>query len=114
MEFCHISPYFTLNNGLTADISELMERFKDVTAQESGCVYYGWNLTEDKTKLFCREAYKNGESVITHLNNVGGLLEELFALDVSLDHLYIHGPKDELEKVKPVVKDMNVTLFYNA
>lgn len=64
-------------------------------------------------KLFCREAYTNGESVVYHLANVGTLIELLLSKNVNLDYLSIHGPKDELGKIKPHTTSMNIIFFNN-
>ena len=50
-------------------------------------------------ELFCREAYKNAEGLLTHLDNVGALLAEALKI-ADVTRIEVHGPATELEKLK--------------
>ena len=63
--FCTIQPTFTIVDLATAE--PLMKECVDATKAEKGCVYYGWTIKDDK--LFCREAYVDGDAVDAHLAN---------------------------------------------
>ena len=66
-------------------------------------------MSEDK--LFCREAYLDGEAANAHLKNVGALIGEILADGVAkLDSIEIHGDAKELELVKPT-KDLGTKYF---
>ncbi|MEM7396434.1 MAG: hypothetical protein AAF492_29210, partial [Verrucomicrobiota bacterium] len=54
-----------------------------------------------------------GEGVLAHLENVGDLLGELLKIS-DLARLELHGPAEELEKVKAALADLNPTYFAYA
>ena len=63
-------------------------------------------------KLFCREAYLDGEAANAHLKNVGALIGEILADGVAkLDSIEIHGDAKELELVKPGTNDLGTKYF---
>ena len=33
-------------------------------------LFYGWTISEDGTKLFCRESYDDAEALLFHLQHV--------------------------------------------
>jgi hypothetical protein len=67
------------------------------TATEEKCVYYEFTINGDV--VFCREAYVGAEGTLAHLDNVGALLTEMLTMS-DLIRLEIHGPAEELEKLK--------------
>ena len=73
--FVTIQPTFTILDKAKA--TPIMKRFVEATKTEKGCIYYGWTVSGDK--LFCREAYLNGEAANAHLKNVGSLIGEILA-----------------------------------
>ena len=110
---CSIHPSFTVLDK-TKFVDEVAPRLSQMTKKESLCLWYGWTMTEDGTKAFCREAYKNGKGVAKHLENVGKVLGE--ALDagiLKLDNFEIHGPKEELDQCKEASDPLNPAYFEN-
>ena len=107
--FLIVNPCFTVVDKAKAE--EVMAEFVEKSKTEQGCIYYGWQLSEDGTKLFCREAYDNGEAVNAHLENVGPCIGKILADGVcKLDSINIMGPAAELELVKPGTKDRSASL----
>lgn len=105
---CTIVPYFKVSNGKLDAFKELCEKFVEKTSDEPKCLYYGFSFYEDQAH--CREGYEDAEGVLTHLENVGSLLEE--ALTISdLTSLEIHGPKEELEKLREPLADLKPKFF---
>ena len=87
--FCTIQPVFSLLDKQKAE--PFMKQCVEATATEEGCVYYGlvgvdhthsgtiaasptppqltrsWTISDDGSKLYCREAYVDGTAVDVHL-----------------------------------------------
>jgi hypothetical protein len=59
---------------------------------------------------FCREAYIGAEGVLTHLGNVGELLGKFLEL-ADLARLEVHGPAEEIEKLRTPLADLNPDFF---
>ena len=92
-----LHPYFKVRPGKLEQARALLPEFTAKTAGETACLYY--EFTSNGDLFFCREAYADAESALAHLNNVGDLLLQL--LDIAdLERLEVHGPADELEKLK--------------
>ena len=60
-------------------------------------IFYEFTISGDE--IFCREAYVGADGALTHLTNVGALLDELLSIS-TLTRLEVHGPAAELEKLK--------------
>jgi hypothetical protein len=66
-----------------------------------------WQL---RPLVHCREGYQDADGVLTHLQNVGALLVE--ALKISeLTRLEIHGPKEELAKLREPLAHLKPQFF---
>lgn len=86
----------------------LCERFVARTAKEVGCLYYGFSF--NGTIAHCREGYTGAEAVLSHLENVGALLEEALRISTVL-RLEIHGPEAELAKLRGPLAGLNPEYF---
>jgi len=105
--FLTIEPTFTI---LKPELAEpIMKEFVEKTRTEKGCLYYGWSKCDDK--LFCREAYVDGDAVLAHLGNVGPCIDALLKESAKLERISIHGPQAELDKVKPATEALG-TKYY--
>lgn len=105
---CSIVPYFKINEGQLGAFKELCEKFVAQTQNEEKCLYYGFCFDGDV--VHCREGYTDGDGVLAHLDNVGPLLEQ--ALQISeLLKLEIHGPEEELAKVREPLKELSPQYF---
>jgi hypothetical protein len=58
----------------------------------------------------CREGYADAEGALAHLENVGQLLDEALKM-VELIRLEIHGPKEELAKLREPLAKLNPQFF---
>jgi len=65
--------------------------------------------TEDDL-VICREGYVNAEGLLNHLGNVGEVLNEALTLADIVD-LAVHGPAEELEKLKEPLKDFGPAYY---
>jgi hypothetical protein len=75
----------------------LLPAFVDKTAAEKENLFYGFTVNGDE--VFCREGYTDAEGVLAHLDNVGALLAEALKT-ADLARLELHGPAEELDKLK--------------
>ena len=105
---CTIVPYFKVHDGHLVDFKKKCEEFIQATDSEPKCLYYGFSFNGDQ--VHCREGYADAEGVLAHLDNVGTLLQE--ALKISdLTRLELHGPEEELAKLREPLADLNPDYF---
>ena len=64
----------------------------------------------DDDLVICREGYVNAEGLLKHLDNVGDVLNEALTLADIVD-LAVHGPAEELEKLKEPLKDFGPAYY---
>ena len=105
---CTIVPYFKISSGKLEDFKALSEKFVEKTSGEPKCLYYGFSFDGDQAH--CREGYENAEAVLTHLESVGPLLEEALKI-ADLTRLEIHGPEEELVKLREPLADLKPQFF---
>ena len=105
---CSIVPYFKVKSGELAAFKNLCQQFVSKSKNEPKCLYYGFFFDDDVAH--CREGYADAEGLLKHLENVGPLLEE--ALKISdLTRLEIHGPEEELAKLRNPLADLKPQFF---
>jgi quinol monooxygenase YgiN len=105
---CTIVPYFKVHDGKLDQFKQLCDEFVRKTRDEPKCQYYGFSF--DGNLVHCREGYDDADGLLTHLGNVGDLLQE--ALKISdVVRLEVHGPKEELEKLKEPLTDLKPQFF---
>jgi quinol monooxygenase YgiN len=101
-----IVPYFQIKESEMDKIKSYLQRFVDMTGSEKGCLYYGFTICGNK--MHCREGYANGEGALAHLDNVGALLQEFLGSGMAeLTDLQIHGPEEELAKLREPLKGLS-------
>ncbi len=105
---CTIVPYFNIKEGKLEQFKELCERFVEASRSEPGCMFYGFAF--DGLRAHCREGYEDAEGVLAHLANIGPLLAES-AQFADLDVLEIHGPEEELAKLREPLAAQNPRFF---
>ncbi len=103
-----IHPYFRAHPGKAGAFRALLPAFIEKTSAEAGNLYY--EFTSNGDEFFCREGYAGGEAALAHLGNVGALLEQLLTM-ADLLRLEIHGPADELAKMKEPLAAHNPAWF---
>ena len=105
---CTIVPYFKVHDGKLETFKKMCEEFVVKTKTEPKCQYYGFSFDGDQ--VLCREGYDDAEGLLAHLENVGTLLQE--ALKISdITRLEVHGPEEELAKLKAPLADLNPQYF---
>jgi len=78
------------------------------TATEKDNLFYGFSVNGDE--IFCREAYESAEGVLAHLDNIGALLAEMLTM-ANLVRVELHGPVEELNKLKAPLAHLNPVCF---
>lgn len=99
-----LHPYFKVHAGRMEAAKALLPRFIKRTAEEAKVIYYEFTLRDDE--VFCREAYRDADGLLAHLANVGELLGEMLLL-ADLIRLEVHGPAEEIEKLKEPLAHLN-------
>ena len=105
---CTIVPYFKVHAGKLSQFKAVSERCVEQTKKEPGCLYYGFSF--DGEIAHCREGYKDGAGALAHVQNIGPLLSELLQL-ADLTRLEIHGPEQELAKLREPLSDLKAQYF---
>jgi len=99
-----IHPYFKIQEGQMDACKSFLTQFCEKVANEEMCLYYNFTFKGDE--LCCREAYHDADGVQAHLENCGPLLGEFLKI-ADLTRIELHGPADELEKLKPAFADFD-------
>lgn len=103
-----IVPYFKVAEGKLAAFKGLCEQFVEKTQTEPKALYYGFSFDGDQAH--CREGYTDAEGLLTHLENVGALLQEALQI-AEIIRLEIHGPETELAKLREPLAKLNPQFF---
>lgn len=99
-----IHPYFKCHEGKLDAFKELLPKFVERTATEEKCHWYDFTISGDT--VHCREAYDGADGLLAHIGNVESLLGE--GMEISeLVRVEVHGPAEELEKLKEPLADLN-------
>jgi len=105
-----INPYFKVNTGQLDAFKDLIKIFIERTQTEETCHYYDFSIDTETNIVFCREAYEGAEGILAHLDNVADLIEKSSTLS-ELTILEIHGPAEELAKLKEHLADLPVKYY---
>jgi quinol monooxygenase YgiN len=101
-------PYFKVKSGQMDAFKALCEQFMEKTNEEPKCLYYGFSFDGDV--VHCREGYEDAEGVLAHLENVHSILGEATKI-ADLTSLEIHGPEEELAKLREPLAAFNPRFF---
>jgi len=105
---CSIVPYFQVASGKLEAFKEVCVQLVEKSRTEPKCLYYGYCFNGEEAH--CREGYADAEGALAHLDNIGPLLEQ--ALQFSeLTRLEIHGPRDELKKLREPLAHLKPQFF---
>jgi hypothetical protein len=103
-----IHPYFKVADGKLDTFKQLCEQFVSATAKEPKCLYYGFSFHGGE--VHCREGYEDAEALLTHLGNVGPILEASLKI-AEVTRLEVHGVEGELAKLREPLAAFNPTYF---
>lgn len=105
---CTIVPYFRLSDQNLPKFKAMCEQFVELTQKEEKVLYYGFSINGNI--VHCREGYADAEGVLAHMQNVGELLQQALAIS-DLERLEIHGPAEELAKLKEPLADLDISYY---
>ncbi|MGB8340574.1 MAG: hypothetical protein WCE51_03205 [Chthoniobacterales bacterium] len=105
---CTIVPYFKVPADKLELFKKFCEQFVARASKEPKCLYYGFSFHENQAH--CREGYVDAEGLLAHLEDVGPLLEEALKF-TELTRLEIHGPEDELAKLREPLARLKPQFF---
>jgi len=105
--FLTLEPTYSVKDWVAAE--KIMARFLDKTRRERGAMYSGWTVCGDK--LFCREAFPDGNSLGDHLANVQPTIDQLLADAATLDQMQLHGPAEEMGKCEAALARYGTTYY---
>ncbi|KAL3920818.1 MAG: hypothetical protein SGILL_003070 [Bacillariaceae sp.] len=103
-----IQPYFKIHQGKRDDFASSFADFVNKSKTEENMVFYNFAVKDDV--VFCREGYKDGESVLAHLANVDELFKKALTMS-DLIKLEVCGPPSELEKVKEALTPLGAEFW---
>ena len=106
--FVSLHPYFKVHPEKLEAVKAAFPCFVKKTATEKDNLFYGFSVNGDE--IFCREAYESAEGVLAHLDNIGALLAEMLTM-ADLVRVELHGPAEELNKLKAPLAHLNPAWF---
>jgi quinol monooxygenase YgiN len=106
--FVSLHPYFKVHLGKLQAAKSAFSQFVEKTATEKDNLFYGFTVNGDE--ILCREAYGSAEGLLAHLDNVAAPLSEMLKV-ADLIRIEVHGPAEELEKLKAPMAHLNPAWF---
>lgn len=106
--FVSLHPYFKVPPDKLDFLKAILPEFAAKTRDETGNLFYEFTINGDE--VFCREGYENAEALLAHMENVSGMLAVAMKL-AELVRLEVHGPGQELAKLKTPLAHLNPTWF---
>ena len=106
--FVSLHPYFRVHPGKLQEFEAGLPAFVEKTNSEEKNLFYGFTINGDE--VFCREAYTDADGLLAHLDNVGAILTEALKI-ADVIRLEVHGPSEELEKLRGPLASLNPTYF---
>jgi len=105
---CTLVPYFKIHEGQLEAFREGCSAFVEKTRSEPGCMFYAFSFDGDVAH--CREGYEDAAALLSHLENVGALLQEALKI-ADLTRLEVHAPAAELDKLREPLAGLNPQFF---
>jgi quinol monooxygenase YgiN len=95
--FVTFHPYFKVPPDKLDFLKGILPEFLAKTRDETGNLFYEFSIKDDE--VFCREGYVNAAALLAHLENVSAMFAVALKM-AELVRLEVHGPAEELEKLK--------------
>lgn len=109
--FVSLHPYFKVHPGKLEAFKAGFPAFIEKTKTEKGNLFYEFTVNGDE--VFCREGYADAAGLLAHLENIGALLAEALKM-ADLTRLEVHGPAEELEKLRGPLAHLKPQWFEGA
>ena len=107
-DFVSLHPYFKVHPGQMDAFTTSLPLFVEKTETEDSNLFYDFTINGDE--VLCREGYLDADGLLAHLENVDALLKEALKI-ADLIRLEVHGPADELEKLKGPLAQLKPAWF---
>jgi quinol monooxygenase YgiN len=95
--FVSLHPYFKVRAGKLDAFKAALPAFVERTRTEQKNLFYDFTFNGDE--VLCREGYIDADGLLAHLANVDAMLKDVLKI-ADLTRIEVHGPADELEKLK--------------
>jgi quinol monooxygenase YgiN len=95
--FVTFHPYFKVPPDKLDFLKGILPEFLAKTRDETGNLFYEFSIKDDE--VFCREGYVDAAALLAHLENVSAMFAVALKM-AELVRLEVHGPAEELEKLK--------------
>ncbi len=105
---CTLVPYFKVHDGKLDEFRKLGEQFVEKTQTEAKCMHYGFSFNGQQAH--CREGYADAEALLSHLENVGALLDQVLKI-ADITRLEVHAPAAEIEKLREPLSELNPEFY---
>jgi len=106
-----LAPRFKVPAAKWEDFKAMIPSMHEATmAEDEGLLFYGFALDEANHVAFCREQYTSADGIKRHLKSVDDRLKEMLQIS-SLESLELHGPAEEVKKLKDVLTPMGCRYF---
>ena len=106
--FVSLHPYFKVHPGKLEAFKAGLPAFVEKTKTEKKNLFYDFTINGDE--VLCREAYIDAEGLLAHLANVDALFKEALKI-ADLIRLEVHGPAQELDKLRAPLADLKPAWF---
>jgi quinol monooxygenase YgiN len=106
--FISLHPYFKVHPGKLEAFKASLPAFVEKTKTEQKNIFYDFTINGDE--VLCREGYIDAEGLLAHLANIDALLKETLKI-ADLTRLEVHGPAEELDKLKGPLTELKPTWF---
>ena len=106
--FVSLHPYFKVHPDKLDEFKAGLPAFVEKTKTEQKNLFYDFTCNGDE--VFCREGYVDADGLLAHLANVDALFKEVLKI-ADLTRLEVHGPANELEKLKGPLAELKPVWF---
>src|SRR6516225_1266964 len=103
-----VHPYWKVSEGKMDQFKGLCQRAVAAVGGEPKCLYYGFTFNGDE--VFCREAYDSADGLLEHVAKIGPLLKDFMEI-AEITHVEVHGPEEELSKLKQPLSAFSPNYF---
>lgn len=104
-KLCSSHPQFTITDWDAA--KPLMQEFINRTAEEDGCLHFGWAVNEAESKVQWHGDYADGNALAAHFERTLPLINDLLDGPAKLTHMEVHGPLAEIDKAKQLTASID-------
>eukprot|EP00667_Euglena_gracilis_P030673 EG_transcript_42918 len=105
-----LAPYFEVADGKLEEFKAIARRAVEASLPEKGVGSLAYAYTFNGNTAYVREVYKDAQAVLLHLGVANPLIQELLAIS-TLSRFEVHGPKEELAKLKEPMAALNPQFF---